>query len=195
MIFARHLLPLAVVTAPLAVAQTLGDRCPNTLSCHVSTNVDTCCTEHPGGLVLLTQFWDYSPARGPADSFTIHGLWPDYCDGSFPSSCDPSRAYPSPVDILEENNATELLGYMRTHWKGDRGDEDLWQHEFSKHGTCMSTLEPQCYGADYTAGMELVDYMQQAVDLHKERNTYSVSLSLSRHAWRLVLIRMKTHSG
>ena len=179
MIFARHLLPLAVAAAPLAVAQTLGDRCPNTLSCHVSTNVGTCCTEHPGGLVLLAQFWDYSPARGPADSFTIHGLWPDYCDGSFPSRCDPSRAYPSPVDILEEYNATELLGYMRTHWKGDHGDEHLWQHEFSEHGTCMSMLEPRCYGADYTAGMELVDYMQQAVDLHRERDTYSVSLSLS----------------
>lgn len=50
--------------------------CPNAqLSCHNTTAVDTCCLNHPGGLMLQTQFWDTHPPVGPSDSWTIHGLW------------------------------------------------------------------------------------------------------------------------
>lgn len=59
--------------------------CPtNTpLSCGSATATDTCCTNVPGGLLLQTQFWDYSPSTGPTDSWTVHGLWPDNCDGTY----------------------------------------------------------------------------------------------------------------
>jgi len=51
--------------------------CPNPqLSCHNTTAVqDTCCFNAPGGQLLQTQFWDTSPATGPADHWTVHGLW------------------------------------------------------------------------------------------------------------------------
>jgi len=58
--------------------------CPADLpfSCHNTTAIDnTCCFESPGGLILQTQFWDTNPASGPNNSWTIHGLWPDNCDG------------------------------------------------------------------------------------------------------------------
>ena len=45
------------------------------LSCHNTTAENTCCFNFPGGQVLQTQFWDTDPATGPADSWTIHGLW------------------------------------------------------------------------------------------------------------------------
>lgn len=45
------------------------------LSCQSSGSVqNTCCTEAQGQ-VLQVQFWDSSPATGPANSWTIHGLW------------------------------------------------------------------------------------------------------------------------
>lgn len=60
------------------------------LSCHASYNIstDSCCFngaltqgEKQSGLVLATQFWDAQPDVGPADSTTVHGLWPDCeCD-------------------------------------------------------------------------------------------------------------------
>jgi len=53
---------------------------------------DTCCFNSPGGQLLLTQFWDTDPETGPTDSFTLHGLWPDECNGGYQESCDPSRA-------------------------------------------------------------------------------------------------------
>jgi hypothetical protein len=60
--------PQAPQLAPL-------DSCPlPEPSCHSSSG-NTCCTLSPGGLILQTQFWDTSPATGPGDSWTIHGLW------------------------------------------------------------------------------------------------------------------------
>jgi hypothetical protein len=50
--------------------------CPNAqLSCHNTSAADTCCLNHPGGLMLQTQFWDTNPPVGPSDSWTVHGLW------------------------------------------------------------------------------------------------------------------------
>ncbi|KAA8893678.1 ribonuclease T2-like protein [Sphaerosporella brunnea] len=122
--------------ASLALAQG-NSACPNILSCHATAPVDTCCTESPGGLVLSTRFWDN---LGPKQRWTLHGLWPDNCDGTFKASCDLSRAYPSPTALLEEFGASGLLNGMHAYWKGNRGDDSLEQHEFAKHGTCMSTL-------------------------------------------------------
>ena len=45
------------------------------LSCSSSSTSASCCYESPGGLLLQTQFWDYSPSIGPSDSWGIHGLW------------------------------------------------------------------------------------------------------------------------
>ena len=70
------------------------------LSCSagaVPGKVDTCCVETFGGLLLSTQYWDtYTglEAQGqklPADTWTVHGLWPDFCNGSFTQYCDLSR--------------------------------------------------------------------------------------------------------
>lgn len=46
------------------------------LSCTNRTVVpNTCCFNAPGGELLQTQFWDTDPATGPANHWTIHGLW------------------------------------------------------------------------------------------------------------------------
>lgn len=41
--------------------------------------------------MLQTQFWDTAPVTGPTTSWTVHGLWPDHCDGTFDASCDSTR--------------------------------------------------------------------------------------------------------
>jgi len=51
------------------------------------------------GLFLSTQYWDtYTglEAQGqllPPNQWTLHGLWPDFCNGSFTQYCDLNRQY------------------------------------------------------------------------------------------------------
>ncbi|ATY64095.1 ribonuclease M [Cordyceps militaris] len=158
--------PLPVLA--LAAAAMAAGSCPSDspLSCHNATAVaDTCCFI-PAGQLLQTQFWDTDPPTGPSDSWTIHGLWPDNCDGSYPAQCDTDRAYTNITQILQANDAGAVLDYMGTYWKDYRGDdESFWEHEWGKHGTCISTLEPSCYGDAYRDGEEAADFFARAVGL------------------------------
>ncbi|KAK7981733.1 ribonuclease T2-like protein [Apiospora saccharicola] len=167
--FSRYLL----VEASLAVGAVMAagsKSCPvdSPLSCQNSTAVaDTCCFNAPGGQILMTQFWDTHPVTGPEDSWTMHGLWPDNCDGTFESNCDKNRAYKNITQILQ-GSAPDTLKYMQEFWKDYKGDDEtFWEHEFGKHGTCISTLEPTCY-ADYQPTQEVGDYFTRAVSLFKD---------------------------
>ncbi|KOS21474.1 Ribonuclease Trv [Escovopsis weberi] len=163
---------LLALLVPTAVA---GPKvCPANvpLSCHNTGPVtDTCCFI-PTGQLLQTQFWDVNPPTGPADSWTIHGLWPDNCDGSFPAACDASRAYTNITDILSAGGADDTLSYMQTYWKDYGGnDERFWEHEWAKHGTCISTFSPKCYDG-YQSTEEAVDFFSRTVELFKTLPTY-----------------------
>ncbi|PGH35529.1 ribonuclease T2 [[Emmonsia] crescens] len=150
--------------------------CPNPqLSCKVEFNSqDRCCFNYPGGQLLQTQFWDADPPTGPEEGWTIHGLWPDHCDGSFDQYCDSNRRFHNLSSIIEQSGQLELLGLMRTHWKDFRGnDENLWEHEWNKHGTCISSLEPHCY-PDYVPQQEVVTYFQKTVDLFLGLPSYDI---------------------
>ncbi|KAJ3557068.1 hypothetical protein NPX13_g10005 [Xylaria arbuscula] len=148
--------------------------CPADLpfSCSNTTVVeDLCCFEAPGGAVLLTQFWDTAPSTGPSDSWTIHGLWPDNCDGTYEQYCDPAREYTNITAILKAQSPCTLKS-MQVYWKDYQGDDEtFWEHEFGKHGTCMSTLEPSCYPS-YSPTEEVGDYFTRAVSLFKTLPTY-----------------------
>lgn len=63
----------AVKLAFAGTLQTCSSSSP--LSCSSDSTEASCCYESPGGLLLQTQFWDYSPSIGPSDSWGIHGLW------------------------------------------------------------------------------------------------------------------------
>lgn len=86
------------------------------LSCSPeSLNADPCCTES-AGLLLLTQLYNWNPGLGPSDSWTLHGLWPNFCNGSYPASCDTSREYTGIADTLKQKDQA-LLQYMQEFWR------------------------------------------------------------------------------
>lgn len=98
---------------------------------------------------------------------------PDKCDGTYEQYCDRSREYTNISAIISAAGKTELLDYMNTYWKDYQGDdEDFWEHEWDKHGTCISTLEPGCYD-NYTPQQEVVAYFQKTVDLFKTLDSYA----------------------
>ncbi|MCJ1477082.1 ribonuclease T2-like [Lambiella insularis] len=160
--------PLVLAGAPAVCSNT------GPLSCHNTTAVaNTCCFNAPGGQLLQTQFWDTNPATGPAESWTIHGLWPDNCDGTYQSFCDASRQYTNITAILKSFGATSLLNYMNTYWLSDSGtNEAFWEHEWGKHGTCISTFDTKCY-TGYKPGEEVVDFFNKTVSLYKTLDTYA----------------------
>ena len=166
----------AAITAvlPIALAGT-PETCSNPqLSCHGSST-NTCCYNTPGGLFQQVQFWDTNPVTGPTSSWTIHGLWPNNCDGTYSEDCDKSRAYTNITQLLEAAGQTSVLSYMQTYWvSDDESNEAFWDHEWETHGTCISTLSPNCY-TGYTPGEEAVDFFVKVVSLFKTLPTYTVS--------------------
>lgn len=174
-------------------------QCPNppSQSCPFPPprSINTCCLNHPSGHFLQTQFWDTSPALGPNDSFTIHGLWPDLCTGGFEQFCDSARAHDDIRDVLgalaRPDLSRPLLAFMDEYWLSlDGRDERLWAHEWNKHGTCISTLEPACYGRDGDGDgdddddpdsksepdpdLAVLDYLIHTTSLFRTLDTYAV---------------------
>jgi ribonuclease T2 len=88
--------------------------------------------------------------------FTIHGLWPQYSAGGYPSSCT-TEAY----DV----SSAEAVGLeqMTQYWPdvqyaiNDPEYPQFWEHEWSKHGTC--------------SGLSQDDYFQATVNLAKSFGT------------------------
>ncbi|KAK1059400.1 Ribonuclease T2 precursor (RNase T2), partial [Friedmanniomyces endolithicus] len=117
------------------------------LSCHNTSAVaDLCCVNSPGGELLQTQFWGYCAGnravRFVDDPWAMGGwnspggfaslltpVQPDNCDGTYDSSCDPSRAYTNITQILQAAGANDLVSYMQTYWVSNSGTpESFWEH-------------------------------------------------------------------
>ncbi|KAI3985212.1 hypothetical protein MKX01_015146 [Papaver californicum] len=77
------------------------------------------------------------PSTGkPRADFGIHGLWPNYKDGSYPSNCDRDSLYDSSV-------LSDLKWDLQRNWPtlacpSDNGNA-FWGHEWNKHGTCSES--------------------------------------------------------
>lgn len=167
-------------TPEIAPSVHVEQHCPNPgLSCPFPppTTIDTCCMNHPSGHFLQTQFWDTSPAIGSNTSWTIHGLWPDLCTGGFEQFCDSARSEHGIRTILSSigGKESELLEFMDLYWLSiDGNNENLWAHEWNKHGTCISTIEPSCYGNDASPHGDLYDYFVQTTSLFRTLDTFTI---------------------
>ena len=64
------------------------------------------------------------------DTWSIHGLWPQYNDGKYPSFCK---------EVEFDINALQpIIDRLNVEWCSDIGsNDDFWEHEWKKHGSCM----------------------------------------------------------
>jgi ribonuclease T2 len=96
---------------------------------------------------------------------------PDNCDGSYEQYCAPQREVSNITEILAES-APSTLEYMKRYWKDWQGDDEgFWEHEFNKHGTCISTLEPDCY-TDFNVRHDVIDYFKRSVGVFQALPSY-----------------------
>ncbi|CAL9023064.1 unnamed protein product [Prunus brigantina] len=73
--------------------------------------------------------------------FTIHGLWPDYNDGTWPACCTQKS--------FDEKEISTLHDALEKYWPSlscgrpsscHGGKGSFWGHEVEKHGTCSSPV-------------------------------------------------------
>ncbi|XP_003564836.1 ribonuclease 2 [Brachypodium distachyon] len=103
----------------------------------------------------------------PLHTFTIHGLWPDYDDGTWPSCCrhtnfDMDKISPL-MPILEKYWPSLYCSSSSTCFSG-RGP--FWAHEWEKHGTCSSPVV-----------QEELQYFSTALDLYFKYNVMEMLAS------------------
>ncbi|KAF9319221.1 ribonuclease T2-like, partial [Podila horticola] len=183
------LLPVLSTLAPFATGFTTSlprlplfakNTCPlNVLSCtQHATSANACCLPSFGIIVLALQWYR---GLGPADQFTLHGLWPNSCDNSPgpASGCDRHRSYHNVQQRLENYpySPVSFMGEMATYWSSSKGDNNqFWSHEWTKHGTCVSTLDPGCMGRAVTRDHDVYGYFSKAIEL---RNQFDVHKALA----------------
>ncbi|KAK5797244.1 base non specific RNase Rh [Linnemannia elongata] len=161
---------LSVISAVPWSVSTLSrrqDTCPlNVLSCSLR-EVDRCCLpEH--GLLLLVQQWDITV--GPRNKFTMHGIWPDTCHGG----CDDNRIFFDIERRLKEypNKADGFMQQMETFWpSNNRNNNCFWSHEWNRHGTCVSNLDPSCK-SDPVEGEDIYAFFSKALELRSKYDLY-----------------------
>ncbi|KAH7306431.1 hypothetical protein KP509_22G011400 [Ceratopteris richardii] len=107
----------------------------------------------PGSYCDLKQKCCYPVTGKPAADFSIHGLWPNYNDGSYPSNCAGSS--------YDSTGISDLKDQLQRYWDTlscPSGDGDkFWSHEWEKHGTCS--------GLDQRAYFESVLRLRNSIDL------------------------------
>lgn len=130
------------------------------------------------------------------DSWSIHGLWPDFCNGSYTQYCDLSRQYdpkPAPNTTDSKPKGTpvppyrgepinrwfapygklHLLAYMNKYWVSQYDANWMfWAHEFSKHATCFSTFQKECYGPKASQHEDLFDFFETVIGWQRRLPTF-----------------------
>lgn len=63
-----------------------------------------------------------------SNKYQIHGLWPQFNHNDWPSNCEK-------VSYISPNG--DLLNAMNANWSTCNNNDALWQHEWTKHGSCV----------------------------------------------------------
>ena len=81
------------------------------------------------------------------DKYMIHGLWPDYYNGSYPTNCDGP-------DYIQIPNLEDKLN---KYWYdcNDNESRQLWIHEWDKHGKCVYEQEKLSQEEYFNKAIEL----------------------------------------
>ena len=145
----RVLLAAALLMPAVAAAQAPRCTVPATIS---RPHADRATADQPQRLLpiggyTLALTWSPQFCRGRRDEsgfqcggsqrfgFTLHGLWPDGEGRDWPQYCRPTGLLPEPV--------------IRAHLCATPSAQ-LMQHEWAKHGTCMTGYRPASYFAKST---------------------------------------------
>ena len=83
---------------------------------------------------MLSYFYDnryyYLSLKKDKETYTIHGLWPQYSKTSYPKFC---KKVNFSIDSLEP-----IIEELNKKWDSSKeSNDEFWKHEYTKHGSCM----------------------------------------------------------
>jgi len=180
----------------LSEMKDVNNKCPtyNVVACsNNNNNIDKCCVPNQGHFVLALQWLpSYCKNAGgnknckkgtlkkvEQDTWTLHGLWPGFCDGeTYETNCNPDR-YEENIEGVIRSRDEDLLDEMERLWLSGNPDANkdnnwFWVHEWNKHGQCVSTITPECLGADYKMNDDIITYFEKALELRSIYDLYPV---------------------
>mmetsp|Transcript_52864 Transcript_52864/g.158228 ORF Transcript_52864/g.158228 Transcript_52864/m.158228 type:complete len:257 (-) Transcript_52864:245-1015(-) len=79
-------------------------------------------------------------------ALTIHGLWPQNSDGTWPAKCTDEPFDPTVLDDIGFEKFTRLWPNVKAESRGEPGYTDFWAHEWTKHGTCSGLDQDRYFG-------------------------------------------------
>ena len=108
--------------------------------------------------------------NAPKNKFTIHGLWPNYRNGTIITDwCNGKN------DIEIEIKESELASFMNHYYiSGYHTEEYFWGHEYNKHGYCYmqrNGLDVNDYETYFNLIKEIYfkyDFQNIFIDIYKE---------------------------
>ena len=74
------------------------------------------------------QYYELAIQKWCQKDYQIHGLWPQYDASTYPTNC------PAPAYQMVEG---DLLKEMGEYWHNCDSTQDFWNHEYTKHLSCM----------------------------------------------------------
>lgn len=89
--------------------------------------------------------------------FTIHGLWPEYYNSTWPEFCNKDK-----FNISAIQNITK---YLEIYWTNFHNPAILWSHEFQKHASCAKS-DP-LLSSEYK-------YFSAGLNLRNQMNLYAI---------------------
>lgn len=63
--------------------------------------------------------------------FTVHGIWPDYFNGSWPQFCN--------NDALNLTDIKDIRKQLEIFWTDFKNPVNFWSHEYRKHASCAKS--------------------------------------------------------
>ncbi|KAI3516455.1 hypothetical protein L1887_15371 [Cichorium endivia] len=131
--------------------------------------------EWHGSLCDTKRVCCYPTTGKPASDFGIHGLWPNYNDGSYPSNCDADNPF-------DASQISDLMSEMQSKWPTlscpSSDGLTFWGHEWDKHGTCSeSEMDQHDYFATTLNLKNKINLLQalENAGIHPNGQTYNYS--------------------
>ena len=102
----------------------------------------------------------------PKNIWTLHGLWPNFKNGSIPGWCHGDND----IDIEIKNQT--LYDYMKDYWPGLYStNEGFWSHEYNRHGYCYNKR----------LGIDVYDYEKyflKGVEIYKKYDLPNIFINI-----------------